>query len=110
MDLKSNLNKIHSDLISQLPGSEIKITEKESISLGNYIQFSILNEGKEVKLNLRKIDLEGYNFNWHYWSNPLIEESHLVERSSSVETFSRDVKDIFEKNRFDRDYINSLGN
>lgn len=52
--------------------------------------------------------LSNYNFNWSYFSNPLDENSHLVERSSSVDSFANDVKDIFEKNRFSEDYLREV--
>jgi hypothetical protein len=105
MSLKYNVNKLHSDLSSKF--ENIEIFEKSSLKWGNYIEFSI----KENNINLRAIvsksDLENNNFNWIYLSNPNNEQS-LVERKSTTDSFLDDVKDIFEKNRFDSDYIKSL--
>jgi len=108
MDLKYNINKIHGDLISQFHKSEIKIEEKSNLKFGNYIEISVINEGKEVKMIMTKKDLENYNFNWSYFENPIDENSSLVERNSSIDDLSSDVKEIFEKNRFSEEYLNNI--
>ena len=108
MDFKYNINKIHGDLLSQFLNSEIKIEEKSNLKLGNYIEVSIINEGKEVKMIVSKKELEGSSFNWAYLSNPLNESSDFVERNSNVETIANDISEIFEKKRFDSDYLNEL--
>ncbi len=107
MSLKYNLNKIHGDLISRFPASEIKIEESSNKS-GNFINLEVNNNGKCVKMVIEKKSLESSNFDWSYYSNPLDENSHLVERNSSIDSISSDVKDIFEKNRFDSDYLNQI--
>ena len=66
MDFKYNINKIHGDLLSQFLNSEIKIEEKSNLKLGNYIEVSIINEGKEVKMVVSKKELENYSFNCSY--------------------------------------------
>lgn len=108
MDLKYNINKIHSDLTSQFFGHDVKIEEKSSVKFGNYFDISVIKEGKEVKMILPMNSLNNYNFNWSYFSNPLDENSHLVERMSSVDSFASEVKNIFEKNRFSEDYLNEV--
>lgn len=108
MNLKYNINKIHSDLLSQFINSEIKIDEKSSLKFGNYIEISILNEGKELKMIMLKKDLESYSFPWRYSENPLNENSELVERFSSIDNISSDIKEIFEKNRFSEEYLKEL--
>ena len=97
MGLKENVNRIHSQLSDIY--SEVEINEKQDIKSGSFVQFSITNEGKKLILNINKVELENDNFSWSYYSNPN-ELEHLVERFSSVNNFSNDVKDIFEKNRF----------
>jgi hypothetical protein len=52
-------------------------------------------------------EIENANFSWNYYANPL-DENSLVERVSSIYTFSSDVQDIFEKNRFSSDYLNQI--
>lgn len=108
MNFKYNINKIHSDLLSQFLNSEIKIEEKSNLKFGSYIEVSIINEGKEVKMVMTKKDLENYSFNWSYFENPLNENSDLVNRFSSIDDLTSDVKEIFEKNRFSEEYLNEL--
>ena len=108
MDLKYNINKIHSDFLSNF--EEVKIDEKSDIKFGNYFLISAINEGKEVKLILTKKSVESGNLNWSYYSNPLKEDSFLVERSSSIADITTDVKDIIGKNKFDEDYISTINN
>ena len=79
MNFKYNINKIHGDLLSQFLNSEIKIEEKSNLKLGNYIEVSIINEGKEVKMIISKKELENYSFNWSYSENPLNENSDFVK-------------------------------
>jgi len=106
MALKEYINRIHSDLSNNFDG--VSIEEKSSLNLGNYIEFSITESNKQCSVMIKKVDIESKQFNWLYKSNPLKEDSHLVERTSNVEGFLNDVKDIFEKNRFDSDYINEI--
>ena len=108
MDLKQNVNKIHVDLTSQFYGHEVKIEEKSSVKFGNYFELSVVKEGLEAKMIVTMSSLNNYSFDWSYFSNPLDENSHLVERKSSVDSFASDVKDIFEKNRFSEDYLKEV--
>jgi hypothetical protein len=108
MDFKYNINKIHGDLLSQFLNSEIKIEEKSNLKLGNYIEVSIINEGKDVKMVVSKKELENYSFNWSYSENPLNESADFVDRFSSIDDLTSDVKEIFEKNRFSEEYLNEL--
>jgi hypothetical protein len=102
MSLRQNINKVHFDLQNRF--GEVTITEKSDLKLGNYFELSILEENKEVKVILRKTEVEKNVFEWSYFSNPLNESSNLVERTSKLEMFSLDVQEVFEKNRFDSDY------
>jgi len=105
MNLKVNINKIHGDLLNQF--NNVKIEEKSNLKFGNYFLLTI-NEDKELKMILTKKEVENNIFNWAYYSNPLNENSDLVERKSTIETFKNDVKDIFEKNRFSSDYLENI--
>ena len=87
--------------------SNVEILEKSSLEFGNYFEISI-NEGKQVKMIVTKKEIENQNFQWKYFSNPLDENSFLIERRSSIENISNDIKDIFEKNRFDEDYLKKV--
>jgi len=108
MELKYNINKIHSELLSNF--EEVRIDEKSDKKFGNYFLISAINEGKEVKLILTKKSVESGNLNWSYYSNPLKEDSLLVERTSSISDITTDVKDVITKNRFDEEYISSINN
>lgn len=105
MDLKSNINKIHSDLLNNF--EDVKITENSSKELQEYIEISIVKESKEVLMIITKKDLSSNSFNWLYYSNPNTKE-YLVERHSSVNSILGDLEDIFEKNRFDSEYLENI--
>ena len=106
MDLKYNINKVHGDLI--LKYEEVSLKEKSSLKFGNYFEITTINEGKELKMIITKKEMEKSNFNWSYLSNPLNENSDLVERNSNIESLINDVTDIFEKKRFSEDYLNKI--
>ncbi len=102
MNLKTNVNKIHSDLINNF--ETVEINEKSSIELQEYVEFKATNEGKELIMVVSKRELNNNRFNWKYYSNP-DKKDYLIERNSTIESIIEDVKDIFEKNRFDSDYL-----
>lgn len=106
MSFKENINKIHFDISNRF--DNVSIVEKSNHQYGNYIEVSINEGGKSLISIIRKVDIESNIFNWSYKSNPNDESSTLIERNSSVENFINDVKDIFEKNRFDSDYIKTI--
>ena len=106
MDLKSNINKVHIDLL--LVYDEVSIVEKSNLKFGNYFEIVTTNEGKQLKMIISKKEIEKNNFNWFYFSNPLNENSDLVERNSNVDNLVYDVRNIFEKKRFSEDYLNKI--
>jgi len=105
MSLKTNANKIHSDLTSLYEG--VKIEENSNRELGNFVEFRVVENNKELVLSIRKYELEKDIFNWSYLSNPE-DANSVVERVSNINNFLSDIKDIFEKNRFDQDYLQKL--
>lgn len=105
MELKQNINKVHGDLTNYF--ENVQISEKSNKELGNYFELSVLENNKEVKAIIKMTEIENANFSWEYYANPL-DENSLVERVSSIYTFSSDVQDIFEKNRFSSDYLNQI--
>lgn len=106
MNFKSNINKIHYELSNCF--GEVSVLEKSSLEYGNYIELCINENNKTIKTIIKKPELEFKRFNWLYRSNPNNDNSILIERNSSVDGFVEDIKDIFEKNRFDSDYIRSI--
>lgn len=107
MYLKENINKIHIDLINSF--TEVTINEKSDKNQ-NYFEILIKEGAKELKVILDKKQIENKNFQWYYFSNPLNEKSTLVNRFSNLESIVGHIKDIFEKNRFDEEYIKILEN
>lgn len=102
MNFKVNVNKIHGELLDMF--GSVTITEKNDRKLGSHFEINVLCENKNLIIKVTKESLENSNFNWKYMSNPEKEES-LVERFSSVDNFTEAVLDIFEKNRFDSEYL-----
>jgi hypothetical protein len=106
MSLKYNINLIHSNIKESYKETEIK--EKSDKKFGNYFELNIISEGKELRIIVGKKDIEGNVFNWKYFSNPLNEDSQLVQRTSNLNNISEHVKDIFGKNRFDENYLKNI--
>lgn len=105
MDLKSNINKIHADLLDKY---DVMVSEKSAYKIGNYVEFLIKENNYELKLQIDKIEISKPSFNWRYFSNPHDKNSHIVERTSNINNFKDHVKDIFDNKRFDTDYINLI--
>ena len=106
MALKENINKIHIDLLHKY--EDITLNEGSDLQNGNYISLIIKDSDKELNIKIKKENLELNDFDWIYKSNPNNEDSHLVERRSNINFFLDDVKDIFEKERFDSEYIKTI--
>ena len=106
MSLKYNINLIHSNIKEYYKETDIK--DKSDKKFGNYFEINIISEGKELRIILNKKDIEGNVFNWKYFSDPLNEDSYLVERTSNLNNISEHVKDIFNKNRFDKNYLKNI--
>lgn len=104
-NLKKNINHLHFLLTKSF--SDLEIKESSNKSLGNYFLITI-KENYTCKIVIKKEDLESQNINWSYYANPTDDNSTLVERSSSIENVSIDILDIFEKKRFDSDYLSSI--
>ena len=102
MNLKSNINKLHY-LISER-FKKVTIKEESSKNLGNCIRISI-NEGILCDVLISKSELEDSNITWKYDSNPLNEKSTWVERSCNIENFADVIEEIFNKKRFDSEYL-----
>jgi len=108
MELKFNINKIHGEFITNF--EKVEIIEESNKEFGNHFLISVSNEGKEVKIILTKKEIEKQTFNWSYFSNPLMESSFLIERTSNLSTITNDIKDIITKNRFDEEYLKNINN
>lgn len=110
MDLKTNINKLHSDLL-HLKGIGETITIKESSSkeFGNHFEITAEFNGMLALIILEKTEVESQNFKWMYYSNPEDKSIGLVERRSSLNDFTKDLLDIFDKKRFDSDYLSQIG-
>ncbi len=102
MEIKKNINKIHSELQNEF--SDVSILERSEKKFGNHFEIKINESQLQLKVIIGNKNLESDTFNWSYYSNPENENS-IVERTSSVQNFANDIKDIFEKKRFDSDYL-----
>jgi hypothetical protein len=105
MSLKINVNKIHSDLVENF--ESVEIFEKSSKDFQEYVEIIAVKENKKVIMILKKKELENNHINWSYYSNP-DKKDFLIERNSTVESIKDDVQDIFEKNRFDSEYLEKI--
>lgn len=105
MEFKSNVNKLHY-LLSEI-FEDVTLEEKSSKELGNYIQISV-KENLECKIIITKKELENNYLNWKYDSNPLNENSYWVDRESTIEELPKLIKDIFEKRRFNFEYLKKV--
>jgi hypothetical protein len=108
MSIKENINKIHFELSNNF--ESVKIEEKSNIKFGNYFYISLINEGLEVRMIIIKKDLESNNIKWLYFSNPLDDNSHLVERVSNINNITNDIADVLNKKRFSEDYLINFQN
>lgn len=111
MDLKSNINKIHSDLLMlENIGETVTIKESSSKDFGNHFIINAEHNGLTAKIIIEKVDIETTSFRWRYLSNPKDDKSTLVERNSTIDSFVADLIDVFEKKRFDSDYLSQINN
>jgi hypothetical protein len=103
MDIRYNINTIHTKILENFKNTEI--TEKSSVKFGNYFEISV-KESKEVKIIIPYKNIDNkVQIDWFYFSNPLNESSDLIQRKSKADEFAIIIKDILEKNRFSEDYL-----
>jgi hypothetical protein len=105
MNLKQNINRIHIEL--QNLADNVSLFEKNDLNYGSYFQIECIKENKKLVAIITKKDLDNDSFNWKYLANPEDSES-IVERQSSIHNFVEHVADIYNKNRFDSDYIKNI--
>lgn len=105
MSLKENANRIHANLLDLY--DTVEVFEKSEKDTGNYLEYRVINENKELIIKIVKENLNSNMFSWSYLSNP-DDDSSLVERFSSVDAIGAATLDIFEKNRFSSDYLKKI--
>ena len=101
---KNNLNKLHYLLSENF--ENIQVMEKFNTNSGPYVEI-VIDNGLKCDISISKRDLEKDTFKWSYSSNPNTGDFQ-IERVSTIETFTKDIKDIFENNRFDKSYIKDV--
>lgn len=107
--MKFNINKIHGNLLSiREMGDSVSISEKSDKKHGSHFEILAEMQGKQLKMIVRKNALESDTFDWAYYADPTDESSHLIERTSTTDTVSEHILDIFEKNRFDEEYLSKI--
>jgi hypothetical protein len=103
MDIRYNINRIHSVLNESF--ENVEISEKSSLKFGKYFEISI-KESKEVKMIIPFKNIDNVNnFEFYYLSNPINENSNLVTRNSNADSISKIIEDILLNDRFDKDYL-----
>jgi len=103
MDIRYNINRIHSLLSNKF--DNVEILEKSSLKFGKYFEISI-KESKELKMIIPFRNIDGrINFDFFYLSNPLVENCDLINRKSDVESINIVVEDILSNNRFSEEYL-----
>lgn len=103
MDIRYNINRIHSVLNESFVN--VEISEKSSLKFGKYFEISI-KESKEVKMIIPFKNIDNVNnFEFYYLSNPINENSNLVTRNSDADSISKVIGDILSNDRFDKDYL-----
>jgi hypothetical protein len=106
MDFKSNINKIHSDLLLlKNIGETVTLKECSDKQFGNYFELNVEFGGMKSRIIIEKTDIENQLFRWRYYANPNDESVGLVERSSTIDGFVNDLLNVFEKKRFDSNYL-----
>jgi hypothetical protein len=103
MDIRYNINRIHSVLNESF--ANVEISEKSSLKFGKYFEISI-KESKEIKMIIPFKNIDNVNnFEFYYLSNPINENSNLVTRNSDADSISKVIEDILLNNRFDENYL-----
>ncbi len=105
MSIKLHINKVHGSLCDLF--GDVEINEKSSLEKGQYFELIAEKDGIKAVVEIGKISIENQSFDWGYYANPE-ERGYLVERRSSVDTIASDLADIFDKKRFDSDYLNEI--
>lgn len=109
MDLKFNINKIHSNLLMiENIGETVTINEASDKDFGSHFIITAIHNGITAKVIIEKADLESTRFRWRYMSNPNDKSCGLVERTSTTDGFVADLIDVFHKRRFDSDYLSEI--
>lgn len=103
--IKENINKLHYYLAESY--KDITLKEDSNIEYKEYFNILIQNENKELKIFITKKELINHSFNWSYLSNPN-DQSSIVERISTCETFISHIDDIFTNNKFNSEYLKSI--
>jgi hypothetical protein len=107
--MKFNINKIHGNLLSiKEMGDSVSISEKSDKKHGSHFEIVAEMHGKQLKMIVRKNELESDSFSWSYYADPTDADSHLIERVSTTDTVSEHILDIFEKSRFDEEYLSKI--
>jgi hypothetical protein len=110
----ANLNRIDS-VIKEAFGSEnVTFDQQEKRmkdgSTHNYI-FNIKSGNTEIKMVIEgEQAFNSSNFKWSYYSDPTNKESTLITRHSNLTSLNGNLKEIFEKKMFSKEYLTEMVN
>jgi len=102
-----NINIIDWDLKQKF--ENVKITEKSKKS-DFYFEISLKSKVEGVNiplvLEISKNELLNNTINWRYLASA--SEDEKITKVSEIKNLSKDIQDIFENKRFDKDYLNTF--
>ena len=111
--IKENINKIDFELKDLFDSVLIEEkVDRDRFYFEIKVSGSKLNESLkncEVSFQINKNELNGTQVNWKYWSDP-IKQDWQIDRTSNMNSISKDISDIVLKGRLDSDYLSGLKN
>ena len=110
--IKENINKIDYELKNLF--DSVNITQKSrkgefylEISTTSIINESNFSKKIEVKVEILNKNLNSNFIEWSYYSDPT-NESSKIGRLSSINTISKDIKEVLTKKFLSKDYLDSI--
>lgn len=104
-----NLNRIDSILKEEFGSENVKLIK---IKDQKTFDFSFVVEFNEYKMKMfigeREALMIERGISWSYLSDSNDESSSVVERESTVDSLSKDIRSIFEKKMFSKPYLESV--
>lgn len=104
-----NLNRIDSILKEEFGSENVKLIK---IKDQKTFDFSFVVEFNEYKMKMfigeREALMIERGISWSYLSDSNNESSSVVERESTIDSLSKDIRSIFEKKMFSKPYLESV--
>ena len=111
--IKENINKIDYELKNLF--ENVEILEKSNrdnyffeINATGFTFFKGEKKEASIKAIISKPDLMYRTIKWSYYTNPLKENSDIIERYSNIDTISNDIYEVVSKVKMESEYFESL--